>query len=135
MATLISHNTQLNKFEIVKYQIMNYCFINKVRLGETELTCLALLGECGPILMTDFWKLVVAKGVLKNPIGVNNILLRLHDKKLVVKQNSSKKTVEINPELNIHAEGDIVINLKLYKLEAKKAPGNISINSKETELA
>lgn len=135
MAILVNKNITLSKFEIVKYQLIHYCFINKIWLGETELNCLSLLGECGPIQMTDFWQLVVDKEVLKHPIGVNNVLRRLQDKKLVIKQKSGKKVVLLNPDLNIQSDGDIVINLKLIKLETKKTTGAISNNREKVEFA
>ena len=134
MATLVNKNIQLNKFEIVKYQLLTHCFVNKIWLNETELACLSLLGEYGPIQMSVFWQLVVDKKMLKNPIGVNNVLRRLIDKKLVIKQDNYKKTILLNPELNIQSEGDILINIKAFKLEGKKTGGNIPAHSKEVEL-
>ncbi len=96
---------------------------------------MALLGECGPIQMTDFWKLAVDKTLLKHPIGVNNLLRRLQDKNLVIKQKLGKRVVLLNPDLKIESEGNIVINNKIFKLEGKKSEGIIPDHSKELELA
>lgn len=135
MATLVEKRIDLNKFEIIKYQLIQHCFVNKIWLNETELNCLSFLGECGQLRVTEFCKLAVEKGIQNHPIAVNNVLTKLKDKNLVIKQKSGKKIIFLNPALNIQSEGNIVINIKLVKLEGKKTSGNISDNSKKVEFA
>lgn len=135
MATLVEKNIKLDRFEIIKYQIMNHCFVHNIWLNETQLICLTLLGAIGPIQISDFWKIAVDKKLQKNPIGVNNVLRGLLDKKLAIKQINPKKLILLNPELEIQTEGNIVINIKLYKLEGKKTTGNIPSNIKKVEFA
>ncbi len=135
MATLVETKVQLSTFEIIKYQFLHHCFMNKLLLNNTDIICLSLLGEAGMIPLGEFCKLVVDKKVLKNPIGVNNVLKRLIDKKLVVKERREMQMVFLNPELKIQIDGNIVINIKLFKVEGKKTTGNIQTNRREVELA
>lgn len=135
MATLIETRVTLNKFEIVRYQILHYLFINNLRLGEGELNCLTFLGVCGKIRLTEYCILAVEKGYMGHTVAVNNVLTKLHDKKLLVKEGGGKKIIFIAPSLKIQAEGNILINIKLVKLEGKEVAGNIQAHSREAELA
>lgn len=127
-ATLVKKRVDLDKFYIVKYQLIHHCFINKIRLNDTELNCLALLGELGKIRLTEFCKIAENRGILSNSIGVNNCLGKIEDKKLHVKEGLGKKMLFLNPVLNIQSEGNIVLNLIIVKLEAETTTGSVQNN-------
>lgn len=126
---------KLNKFEIVKYQLMHHCFISNIKINDTELNCLSLLGELGSIRLTEFGKRASEKGFLGNPIAVNNCLSKIEKSNLFIKKGTGKKIIFLNPDLNIKSEGNIILELKLFKLEANSSTGNIQNNRKEAEFA
>jgi hypothetical protein len=132
--TVINLTTHLDKFEIVKYQLMNYCFVNKIVLNETQLNSLAVLGEVGKISLTRFGELLVERKLYGNPISANNCLYKI-DKRLFVKEVGSKKSIFLNPALNIKSEGNILINVKLIKVETNAGPKTVSKGSREAQPA
>ena len=42
------------KWEIVKFQILSHCYINRIVVSESDLNCLTLLSMTGPIELTHF---------------------------------------------------------------------------------
>ncbi len=134
-AILVEKVGHLDKFEIIKYQIMNYRFFNKIVLNDTEENCLAYLGEVGKIRLTDFSKKASTKGILGSPAAVTNCVGKLTAMGLIVKEGVGKKIIYLNPKLEIQSEGNIVISLKLIKLEANKQPGVVQKNRRETQPA
>jgi len=135
MAIQINKVVQLDRFEIVKYQLMHYCFMNKMRINETELNCLSVLGEVGPKKLSDFLSIVASRHILGNTASVSNCLNKLAHTKLYIKSGANKKIIQLNPELEIVVEGGILINLKLIKIETDVSKGSVQKNSRATELA
>lgn len=134
-AIKINKEVRLNKVEIVKYQLMHHCFMSNIRLSDTELNCLAFLGSLGQLRLTEFAKKAAEASILSTPISVSNCLSKLEGRGLFVKKGTGKKIIFLNPDLNIKSEGNIIIELKLIKLETNPASGNIQKNSRATELA
>lgn len=134
-AIKIEKKVILNKFELVKYQLIHHCFINRIKLNETELNCLALLGEVGNIRLTDFGALAVEKGILGNPATVHNCMSKIEKSGLFIKKGTGKIIIYLNPELQIKSEGDILIEIKLLKRETNTTAGNIQKNSQALEPA
>lgn len=131
----IEKKVKLNKFEIVKYQLMHHCFMNKIKLNETEMNCLALLGEVGQVRLTDFGVMAVEKGILGNPATVHNCMSKIEKSGLFIKKGTGKIIIYLNPDLQIKSEGNILLELKIFKLEAKPTKSNIQENSKTLEPA
>lgn len=132
--TKVEKTVRLNKFEIVKYQLIHHCFISKIKITDTELNCLALLGELGKIRLTEFNKKAAEKGFLGSQIAVASCLSKLEGRHLFIKAGTGKKIIFLNPDLKIKSEGNIILELKIYKLEANPTAGSIQNNSKKAEL-
>lgn len=126
---------RLSKFEIVKYQLIHYCFMKKVKINDTELDILSYLGELGKIRMSVFCEKAAKKGLLGTHQAVNTCLGKLLRSDLYVKEGVGKKKIYLNPKLKIYAEGNIVITIKLIKVEPNYVPGAVQKNSKEAQLA
>lgn len=135
MAIQINKVVQLDRFEIVKYQLMHYCFMNKVRINETELNCLSILGEVGPKKLSDFLGIVASRHILGNAASVSNCLNKLAHTKLYVKSGVNKKMIELNPELEIVVDGGILINLKLIKIETDVSKRSVQKDSRAAQPA
>lgn len=135
-AIKVEKTVRLNRFEIVKYQLIHHCFMNRIKLTDTELNCLALLGEIGSIRLTEFAKRAVEKEFLGNSVSVTNCLSKIRRSNLFIEKGVGKKVIFLNPDLNIKSEGTLVIELKLIKLdEANVAAGNLQNNRKEAQPA
>lgn len=135
-AIKIEKTVRLNKFEIVKYQLIHHCFMNKIRLSDTELNCLSYLGEVGSIRLTEFARRAAEKGILGNSNSVTNCLSKIEKSNLLLSKGIGKKIIYLNPDLGIMADGTIVIELKLIKLdEANAATGTVQTNRREAQFA
>ena len=133
-ATLVEKRIDMDKFHIVKCQIIFYCFVNKIKLNDTEHSLLALIGETGKIRLTEFCELAVKRNILGSPQAVS-VCLSNKMSNLIVKEGTGKKMISLSPVLKIVSEGNIVINLRLVKLETAKSRGNIQNHSAKVELA
>lgn len=137
-ATLVDKKVRLDIFDIVRYQIIHYCFINRIRLNDTEINLLALMGEVGKIKMQDFGRLATKRSIVGSAAVGLNALMKLERSDLFIKEGHGKKIVYLNPKLNVFSEGSIVINLRLIKLDERKTNSsnqNIPKNSAEVEPA
>ena len=116
---------------------MHYCFMNNIRLSDTELGCLSLLGKLGPIRLSEFSKIASGQEgghILGSSIAITSCLSKIERTGLIQKQNKGKIIISLNPKLGIHSNGTIMINLKLIKYESTNtAPGNIQKNSTTLE--
>lgn len=110
---------RVNEFEIVKFQLMAHAFIKEIRLNETELNVLTLLGVLGETRLKRFCEIVTEKGYLANYTSANNCLTRISQSKLFLKKGVGKKLIYLNPEIGIHSKGTILLNYKLVKVESE----------------
>lgn len=133
-AILVEKKAQLDTFEIVKCQVMLHCFFKSKPLNDTEYNCLAYLGELGEIRLTEFSKRASEKGILGSPAAITNCVGKLAGLGFIVKERVGKKIIYLNPKLEIQSKGNIVINLKIFKIEADKAAPVVQKNRREAQL-
>lgn len=125
----------LNQWDIIKFQIMLDCHLNKISVSDSDLDCLTLLAINGESELTAFCNaacneeerdrnhtLIYEKEILKSPQSVRNSINKIESKKLIVKNGKSKKTISVNPIMKIQTTGNIFIEVKfLYKDETQEA--------------
>lgn len=113
---------KMDMFEIVKFQLITHCFVERIKLNETQLNVLSLLGVCGEIAMLDFYKLVNDKGYLNGDTAVNNCLRQIERSNLFIKKKGLKqgKNVYLNPDIGLVSEGSILLNYKIHNIESQK---------------
>jgi hypothetical protein len=102
------------KWDVVKFQILTHCYLNKISVSEADLNCLTLLSLTGPIELTHFCYDASSEEewIFKSPQSVRNALNKAEKNKLVIKDPDNKKVIIINPELKIQVEGDILLDYK-----------------------
>ena len=125
----IEKSIRMNKFEIVKFQLMTHCFIENIRLNETELNLLSFLGTQGKVQLKNFCKSAVERGYFGHATAAHNCLWRMEKTGLYVKEGTGSKCVYLNPKLDILSDGIIILDYKIVKLESEKIPGNTVGNS------
>jgi hypothetical protein len=99
--------------DIIKYQLITESFINGIRITNSELDCLALLGAYGEYDMANFCNSIVDEKIFSNSQTVRNFLNKASKSGLILKKTtkgSNRKKVKLNPTLKIQTEGSIVLD-------------------------
>lgn len=116
----IEKRVQMEKWDIVKYQILTYCYLKKIHISDADLQCLTLLSIEGEQELTTFCGRVHMMNIFKSSQTVRNALTKAEKKNLISKEGKSKKRIAINPELKIQTEGNILLDYKFLALETQK---------------
>lgn len=135
MALKISKTIQLTQTEMIRYQLIHYCFMKNIRLNNTQINCLTLLGELGTTPLRKFCQLAADQKILANSTAVQNCLYQMDGKGVYVKKKQDRLVVFLDPSLNILTEGSILIELKLITIGTNSGKGAVQKNSTETQLA
>lgn len=113
----------LSKNDIVKYQLLKHCFLNKINLSNSEYECLTLLCLTGKIELSSFCNMTVTEDIFKTPQTCRNFLNRLSKLNVVERDTSSKIKVNVSESLNILTEGNILLIDKIVYIDPKESQG------------
>jgi len=118
----VQKRVKMPKWEVVKFQILTHCYINKVTMSESDLDCLTLLSFNQPIELTHFCYDASSEEdwIFKSPQTVRNCINKAEKNKLVIKDQDNKKVIMLNPDLKIVTEGTILLDYKLLGYESKE---------------
>jgi hypothetical protein len=110
---------RVDSFEIVKFQIITYLFINKVdqNFSDTQINCLSWLGILDEIKLTDFCEKMVELKVFKHKQSVRNFIAEcLNSEKPLIDKNNKSVKLSIP---DIVCNKNLVYTIKLgYKNES-----------------
>ena len=112
-ANLVTKKVRMGHRDVIKYQIMTYCFIHDLQLSSSELSCLTLLGAYGECDLSKFCDSAVEEKIFKTPQTVRNFLTKASKMKLVRKHGSSKKKINLNEEMQVQTAGNIILDYKM----------------------
>lgn len=110
----------LNLHDIIRFQITTYCFINKIQISPAQMDALAYLGEWGEMNISDFCDQVVSEEVFGNPQTVRNFILKCVKDGYVIRYGRGKKLISLIEDFELIAEGNILIDMKVYHVEEQK---------------
>jgi len=106
----------MTKWEVVKYQLLTYCFIKKIKVSDAELECLVL-----SVIENDDLNILCRRAcelnIFKTPQSVRNSLNKLEKKNLIFKTGKNKKKLFINNDVGIIKEGNILLNYNFLSVE------------------
>lgn len=109
--TVVNKKIRFVKHEdIVKFQILTHCYINKITLSNSELDCLTLLSISGKQELSEFCNIVVDEKIFKTSQTVRNFLTKAVTLNLVIKEGTIKKTIVVNSDLQIQINGNLLLN-------------------------
>lgn len=117
----VDKKVKMSKDEVIKYQILTYCFLNDIQISNSDLKCLAILSKSNNVELTKFCDLISSNGIFKSSQSCRNALTKAEKKKLIVKNGSNKKTISINPNMNIQTHGLILLDYKILGIETKES--------------
>lgn len=133
---LVDKKVQMRLAEIIKFQLVSHCYINNISLTDLELDCLTELGITGKIEMIEFCEMVAdkrlkekvkthpendprLKDIKASPQTVRNALGRVEKENFLKREGRGRKKISLNPDLQIQTSGNIILNYKLFHLEAE----------------
>lgn len=117
----IDKRVKLNKWEIVKYQILTHCYLNKISVSEADLNCLTYLSLEGDQELTSFCNKAFSKKIFSSIQSVRNSITKAEKKNLLKKEGKNKKKIFINPDIKIFSKGTILLDFKFLSVETQES--------------
>ena len=117
----VNKKVKMNKDQVIKYQILTHCFLNDIQISASDLSCLTELSKLNDKELTEFCKIISDKNIFKSAQSCRNALTKAEKKGLIIKNGSNKKTISLNPDMNIQIEGIILLDYKILGIETKES--------------
>ncbi len=114
----IEKKMKMNISDSIKYQIITHCFLNKITISEADLCLLSILASVGEQELNTFCKEVYNKNIFQSTQTVRNAISKAETKNLIVKIGKNKKRITINPNINLHTKGNLLLEYKILAIEA-----------------
>jgi len=101
----------MSRKDIVKFQLITHCYLNRITVSNSDLECLTLLSSLGPIEVSHFcYDASDEQKIFKSQQTVRNCINKCIKFKLVVRGSKNKKLIHINPKLNVETLGSIFLD-------------------------
>ena len=117
----LKHQVDINVS--IKYQIITYCFFNNILINNSDLKFLTELAKFQDIEITIFCEDIVSKQIFKSSQSARNAITKAEKKNLLIKKRHNKKTILLNPDLNVQAFGVVLLDYKILGRETKELQG------------
>ena len=110
----VQKRAKMSKWDVVKFQILTHCYINRITISESDLNCLTLLSFNEPIELTNFCLDASAEEdwIFKSPQTVRNSINKAEKSGIVIKDPGNKKLIKLNPSLLIQNSGTVLLDYK-----------------------
>jgi hypothetical protein len=110
----VQKRVKMPKWDIVKFQILTHCYINRITMSESDLDCLTLLSFNQPVELSNFCLDASAEEewIFKSPQTVRNSINKAEKNGLIVKDSANKKVIMLNPNIKVQIEGTILLDYK-----------------------
>jgi hypothetical protein len=118
----VQKKVRMPKWDVVKFQILTHCYVNKIAMSESDLNCLTLLSFNQPIELTHFCYDASSEEewIFKSPQTVRNCINKAEKSGLILKDEDNKKIITLNPDLKIQTEGTILLDYKFLGYDSKE---------------
>ena len=118
----VQKRVKMPKGDLVKFQILTHCYINKISLSESDLDCLTLLSFNQPIELTDFcYDASSEEGwIFKSPQTVRNSINKSEKNLLVIRSEDNKKAIMLNPNMKVQTEGTVLLDYKFLGYDSQE---------------
>ena len=135
---LVNKKVQMSLDDIIKYQLITHCYINRIALSDLDLECLTSLGKLGQCELSEFCELMSKKRQeqkLKtwkpntpneripdaSPQTIRNVLLKVEKQNLLLKEGKGRKKISLNPDLKVQTNGNILLNYNLVHIDTQES--------------
>lgn len=119
-ALVVDKKVPLSLFDIIRYQIHFYCFINNIRIAPAQLDALAYLGMWGEINISDFCQQITDIELFTHPQTVRNFVIKCVKDGYILRKGLGNKNIELSEAFELQNAGTILINLKVYHVDQSK---------------
>ena len=126
----VNKKLRMTTKDVIRYQILTeIMFFRNETLIPSDIEILTLLIMSGPIELGKFC-LMSAKIIYPNAApeeistraqNIRNRIVKLEKRNIVVKSKTGRKTIALNPSIDIHAKGNILLDYNYLALESNKA--------------
>lgn len=113
----VDKKTMMDRWGIVKYQILTHCYLNKIPISDSDLECLTLLSIQGEQELTLFCNEVSDRKIFQSTQTVRNALSKAEKKNLIVKEGRNKKKILISPRIGVQTRGNILLSYNFLSIE------------------
>lgn len=114
----VEKRDELSLIEIVKYQIVNYCYFENITISDASALCVAYLCINGKTELNKFCNEFYEKKIFATPQVVRNAVGKAVEKGIVIKEGTTKKIIYIDPDMNIQHTGNILLDYKFLCRES-----------------
>lgn len=115
---LVEKRDKLGRTEVIRYQLLTYCFLNRIEVSDATIHMMALLAQTtGKQDFAPLCRIVAEKGIFKSAQSARNAIDKAVEKQLILKEGDKRKQVWLNPELKILTTGNILLDFKFLSLE------------------
>ena len=114
----IDKKVKIDKWGVVKYQLLTHCYLSNIFVSDSELNCLTYLAIQGEQELTAFCNVIHEKRIFSSAQSARNCLAKLEKKGMIVKEGKNKKKIAVNPNLNVYTKGNILLDFKFLSVEA-----------------
>lgn len=108
----VDKKVELSTWQIIKYQLLNYCYFKDIRVSDADLDLLTLLSVNGNEELTAFCKKLCDRKIFKSLQSARNALLKAERKELVITSGTTRKKIIVNPNIQLVTDGNILLDYK-----------------------
>lgn len=140
---VVDKKIRMSSEEIIRFQLATHCYIENIILSDLDLDCLVALGKLGKAELTPFCQDMADKRLeakLKtwkegkrrpeaSPQTIRNVILRMEKDSLILKEGTGRKSISLNPNINIQTEGNILLNYKAFYIGTQESQNSNTGNS------
>ncbi len=112
-----------NDWDLIKYQILTYCYTFGHIVSDADLNCLTLLAISGEQDLSSFCGLVDSNNIFKGTQSARNCIRKCELKGLIVKTSNgkSKRKIKINPKIDLYIGKKVLLTFKIISFETIKS--------------
>jgi hypothetical protein len=110
----VDKRVKVSKNDIIKYQIVTYCFLNDIQISNADLECLTELGKLKTVELNKFCNVVSEKKIFKSSQSCRNAIQK-SKKKGLIKKNT--KSIFLTSDIQLQVDGTIYLDYKLLSIE------------------
>jgi len=114
---------RMELWDIVRFQIFFYTYLNKLSASDQNLDCLTLLALAGEMELSEFCDKSAENNIFKTAQAVRSAIHTLEKKNLVItyKIGKNKKRIKLHDNLLVQISGNILLDYKIVRVESTQS--------------